>query len=134
MITWDQEQAAIARKKQLELEAAEKKRAEEEVLEVASLMEDAGLHEEAAAVIAAPLETAPISVKKDTPKVTGFSYRSNWKAECVDLKAMLEGWKEGKVPIQAFQADESFLRKQAGALKEAFKGMYPGVKCWDEKV
>ena len=134
MIAWDQEQAAIARKKQLELEAAEKKRAEEEALEVASLMEEAGLTEEAAAVIAAPLETAPIAVKKETPKVAGFSYRSNWKAECVDLKAMLEGWKEGKVPIQAFQADESFLRKQAGALKEAFKGMYPGVKCWDEKV
>ena len=32
MIAWDQEQAAIARKKQLELEAAEKKRAEEEAL------------------------------------------------------------------------------------------------------
>lgn len=134
MIAYDEEQKAIAYKKQIKLEAAEKKRAEEEALEVASLMEDAGLKEEAAAVIAAPLEIAPVAVKKETPKVTGFSYREIWDAEGENLGAMLGGWKEGKVPIQAFQPDNSFLRKQAGALKEAFKGMYPGVKVWSRKV
>ena len=132
MIGYDQEQIAIARKKQLEQEAIERKRAEEEALETASLMEKAGLKEEAAAVLDAPIEMAPVVVKKETPKVEGFSYRSNWKAQCTDLKALVQAVAEGKVPFQALEANTVFLGQQARSLKEAMS--YPGVKVWEEKV
>src|SRR3990167_98003 len=65
MIDYDQAKAAIARKKELELKAAEKKRAEEEVLEVAQLLEDVGDKEAAEELLSKPVEVAPITVVKE---------------------------------------------------------------------
>ena len=134
LIVYDEEQKRIARLEQIRLEAEAKKKAEEEALELATLLEEAGQSEAAAEVIEAPVQVAPIAVQKSTPKIEGFSYRSNWKVEIQSVNAMLMGWKEGKVPSEAFQGDAVFLRSEAMRLKAAAIGRWPGVRCWEEKV
>ena len=134
MINYDQQQAAIARKKQLELEAAEKKRAEEEALEVAQLLQDVGDKEAAEELLSKPVQVAPISIPKETPKVTGFSYREIWKVEVLSVAQALEDWKMGKVPLEAFKCDESYLRQAASHYKDAWIGKYKWLKVWSERV
>ena len=134
MIVYDEEQAAIARKKQLELEAAEKKRAEEEALEVAQLLQDVGDKEAAEELLSKPVEVGPISVPKETPKVTGFSYREIWKVEVLSVIQALEDWNAGKVSFEAFKCDESYLRQEASHYKDAWIGKYKWLKVWSERV
>ena len=131
---YDDEQERITKKKQLELEAAEKKRAEEETLEVAQLLEDVGDKEAAEELLSKPVEVAPIIVVKETPKVTGVSYRKIWKIEVLNVAQALEDWKAGKVPLEAFKCDESYLREAAGHYKEAWIGKFKWLKVWSEKV
>lgn len=134
MISYDEEQKRKARLEQARLEAENKKKAEEEALELASALEEAGQHEAAAEVIGAPVVAAPVVVAPSTPKVEGFKYRDNWKVEIVDVKAMLEGWRDGKVPAEAFLGNPVYLRTEAVRLKEAAVNRWPGVKVWNEKV
>ena len=134
MIVYDQRQAAIARKKQLELEAAEKKRAEEEALEIAQLLHNVGDKEAAEELLNKPVETAPIRVIKETPKVTGFSYRTIYKIEVLNVAQALEDWRAGNVPLEAFRCDESYLREAANHYKEAWVGKFKWLKVWGEKV
>ena len=63
---------------------------------------------------------------KATPRIQGFSSRRIYDAEVTDRAAFLAGIVSGKIPDSAWMPDEQFLRKQAGALKEAMK--WPGVK------
>ena len=88
------------------------------------------MRQEAKEILEAPVTVAPVVAPKLTPKLAGFSYRSVWKAEVISIKAMLEGWKVGKVPAEAFEGNSVFLR----SLKESSVGKYPGIKVCDEKV
>lgn len=132
MIAYDQEQKRLAEKKQIELERQEKERAEQEALEVAELLEAAGAREEAEKVLSEPIKGAPVSVKAGTPKVEGFSYRTNYSAKVTDLPALARAAVAGLVPIQAIQGNEAFLNQQARALKDAFN--YPGCELVKDKV
>mgnify|MGYP001572950115 CR=1 FL=1 len=88
LIAVDEEQRRIAQKKQLELEAAERERAEQEQKEVAALLKAAGDDDAAREVLAEPPKLAPVVVKPATPKVEGLSYRSQWSAEVFDLPSL----------------------------------------------
>ncbi len=134
MIAWDQEQARIARLEQARLEAEAKKKADEEALELATLLEEAGQHEAAAEAIEKP-EVAPVVVEKSTPKVSGFSYRTNFRIEVTNLAALVKAVADGKVNIAALEANTTYLRQQATALKkEAFEKTHPGVIAHEDKV
>ncbi len=132
MIVYDQEQQAIARKKQFELERQEREQAENEVLELAELAEAAGEKELAEELVSKPVEVASIVVEKEVPKVKGFSYRSVWSCEVVDFKALVMAVVEGKAPWEAIQPNEKFLGEQASSLKFAL--MWPGIKVKERKV
>ena len=130
---YDDEQARIARKKELELEAAEKQRAEEEALEVAQLLEDVGDKEAAEELLSKPIEVGPIKVAKETPK-TDDKFRPIWKVEVLSVAQALEDWKAGTVPLEAFKCDESYLRQAASHYKEAWIGKFKWLRVWSERV
>jgi hypothetical protein len=133
-----QEEARRAEEERLLAEAAEldakgNKAAAEALLATAEALETdeaTQMREEAKEILEAPVTAAPVVAPKLTPKLAGFSYRSVWKAEVVSIKAMLEGWKAGKVPTEAFEGNPVFLR----TLKQAAVGKYPGIKVWEEKA
>jgi hypothetical protein len=126
--TNSQEQKRKLDQARLDLEA--KKKAEEQALELAQTLFEAGATDAAAAVLEEPVQVAP-TILPSTPKISGFSKRRIYSAEVVDRGALLSAIHAGIVPQEAWQPDMQFLNKQANALKEALT--WPGVKVvWRE--
>jgi uncharacterized protein YdcH (DUF465 family) len=173
MTVYEQEQARIAREEQARIEKQQKEEAdrlekqrlesvrveEDNRIEAAEALEEAGLHDAAAAlldtpvVVPEPVQTLPppvAVVAPAIPVVKGVSGRANWKgrlcptggpewpAEVSEddlMKAMVELCKaigEGKVPPMAVTLNNSFVNKQAGSMKK--KLAYPGVEVYDDKI
>lgn len=124
MIGYDNEQERLRRL--AEAEAEEKRRKEQEKLEArAEKAEASGNSEKAEALreIAASTVVATPAVTV-APKVTGISSRKTYSAKVVNLMDLVKAVAEGKAPLNALQADQSFLNKMAVAFKENFD--YPG--------
>jgi hypothetical protein len=122
-------QAAERRKREEEeriaREAAEKQ-AEEETLQRAIELAAAGEEEAADAVLEEPIIAAPVVIPASAPKPTGSVTRKNYDIEVTDLKALVAAVAAGKLPLLCISANESFIRNQAKAMKEAFS--MEGVK------
>jgi uncharacterized protein YhaN len=141
MSAWDaeQERLRLAEQKRLEEEArkAEEERRLQEAIEAEEEAKANGLTaqeaaQEAEAVLQEPIYVAPVVIQKTTPKVQGVVFREIWKAQVVDLRALVNAVAAGKAPIQALKADEVFLGQQARSLKSALN--LPGVKSFSERV
>lgn len=88
-ITWDQEQECIRQEEQRRAEAASKKRAEDEALALAAQAEAEGDTETAEAIIAEPVQVAPVLVPRTAPAASRLSAgRTVWFASVVDLKKL----------------------------------------------
>jgi hypothetical protein len=89
LATYDeqQERARLAEEQRLR----ELARQEEETrrLHEAAALERDGAHEEAAAVLEEPIRPAAVLVQKETPKVSGISFRENWSAKVVSLPKLI---------------------------------------------
>lgn len=81
------------------------------------------LREQAAAVV------API-LAPTTPKVSGISTRTAYKAVVTDKLALVKAVAAGTVPLNALDANMAFLNNQARAMKETL--VYPGVAVEQE--
>lgn len=129
MIGFQQEQERIrleaearaqeaARKEREKMEAQAAKAAEKGKVERAE-----ALQQQAAAIV------TPI-LAPTTPKVSGISTRTTYKATVVDKLALIVAVAEGKVPLNALDVNMPFLNNQARAMKETLA--YPGVKVEQE--
>lgn len=123
MIGWTEEQERKRRIEQARLEAQAKKRAEEEALELAAELEKAGLKEQAEEVITEPVRVAPVVAPKTTPKIEGFSYRSNWKFRISDADA---------IPRAYLIPDEKKIGEHVRSMKQATN--IAGIEVYEEKV
>jgi hypothetical protein len=87
----------------------ERKRLEAEAKKVAKTdkVEAARLQEEAAAVV-------PI-IEREVPQAEGFSVRKTWKAEVVNLAALVQEVAAGRAPLTCLEASESGCNKLAVA-------------------
>lgn len=126
LIAYRDEQDRLRKLEQARLELEAKKKAEQDALELAETLAAAGATEAAEAVLDEPIAPAPVILPPATPKVAGFSSRRIYDAAVIDRKAFLQGIIDGKIPDLAWQPDQAFLRKQAGAMKEALT--WPGVR------
>lgn len=123
MIAYDAEQERLRRAEQLRLELEAKQKAEQDNLDLAAIMEKAGLKEEAEQVISEPVRIEPVVLPKATPKIEGFKYRSNWTFKIKD---------ESKIPREYMTPDVTKIGKIVRALKEATN--IPGIETIEEKV
>ncbi len=126
MKAWDDEQERIRQEAQAKAEAAARKAAEDAALAHAANLEKNGDKAAAEAVIAAPVVAAPVFVLKATPGGYGQFTRKTWKAEVVDIMALVKAVAAGQAPIQAIEPNATFLNQQARSLKGALT--YPGVR------
>jgi hypothetical protein len=127
---YQQEQERLRLEEQRRLEEEARKQAEEETLAAARALELEGRHEEAEALVESPYQAAPVVVTSFVPKVAGVSSkpRDNWQVEVTDLKLLVKAVAAGKVPIQAIQANESWLNKMASVMKQEMTRTYPGIR------
>lgn len=80
----------------------------------------ATIAQEAAVVTVAPPSLAMV------PKLAGVSGRMTYSVQVENLMLLVHAIAEGKAPIEAVQANTSFLGQQARAFKKAGE-LYPGV-------
>lgn len=132
MLKFDDEQARIAR--EAAAKEAERVRKEQEALAAkAAKLEASGkteqadaMRENAAAIVAAPVAVAePVST-------AGTSKRTIYSAKVTDLMALVKAVADGRAPLNVLAPDQKVLDGMARALKDAFKGQYPGVELVTE--
>lgn len=78
----------------------------------------------------APMAPAPVVVPNAVPGGFGTFTRKVWKAEVVDLIALVKAVADGKVPITAIEANATFLNTQARAMRTTMN--YPGVRAFEQ--
>lgn len=123
MIAYEEERRQIQRREQARLDAEAKRKAEEEALDLAAELEKAGLKQEAEEVISEPVQAAPVVAPKTTPKIEGFSYRSNWKWRVTNAAL---------IPREYLTTDDV---KISGIVRAAKKlTNIPGIEVYEEKV
>lgn len=120
---------AEARRVQKEKEDTEKRERDQ----VAELLRSAGADDEAEKIASKPVEQIKIVVPKETPEVEGLSYRNDWKADCVDLLAVVKAIAAGEAPIDAVQINQQFINSKATDLK-AETMLWGGVKIFSVRT
>lgn len=110
------------REEQRRREEELRKQEEERKLQEAVAAEEAGEQERAEAIIEKPVEVTPVTVQKDTPKVQGMHFRTNWRFRVVD---------ETKVPRQYLVLDMSKIGKEVRDKKD--KTDIPGIEAYPDK-
>jgi hypothetical protein len=130
MITFQMEQDRIRREQ--EAKAREQAEKERQKLEAkAAKLDDKGKTEQAeelrnqAAVIPTPVVTV------ETPRVSGISTRTTYRAEVTDVDALVAAVAAGKVPKLAILPNDKFLNEQARSYKSALN--WPGVKVVEDQ-
>lgn len=127
MGVWEDEQERVRRETQRVADEAARKMAEEQALAEAEAHERAGDSAAAAAVLEQPMQPPPVAVRSAVPKGYGTFTRKIWRAEIVDLMALVKAVAAGKAPLQALEANMVFLNNQARVMNDSFS--CPGVKA-----
>jgi hypothetical protein len=132
-ISWDAVQEAKRREEQARLEAEARKRAEDEQLALAAQLEKEGDQETAEAVLAEPVQVAPVVVQRTAPAATRLSAgRSVWSAEVTNLMALVKAVAEGRQPITLLEPNMTALNGMARSLKSSLS--IPGVRAVERKA
>lgn len=133
MIAFRDEEERKQKEEQARLDAEARKRAEDEQLALAAQLEAEGDKETANAIIAEPVQVAPVAVQKTAPAASRLSAgRSVWSAEVVSLLSLVKAIAEGKQPITLIEPNMTALNGMARSLKGALA--IPGVKAVERKV
>lgn len=125
LVAWEieQEKKRIAEQERI---AAQIKRQEEEAkLAVAVELEEGGNKAAAEAVLDQPVVMPAVELPKTTA-VKGISYRDQYSAVVIDMKAFVAAVAAGTIPMEAITPNGPFLNNQAKAFKGALN--YPGVE------
>lgn len=85
------------------------------------MAEQCGNKEEAAAIMEAPVQAAPVVIPKAVPKVTGMSIRDNWKFRVTNEKL---------IPREYLKVDEVKIGQVVRALKSSTN--IPGIETYNE--
>jgi len=129
---YDQEQINVRRKAEIDAREVARKAEEDNRMTVAAELERDGRHDEAAAVIDAPMEI-PIVPQQPDPDDKLQSYRDNWTAEVFDLGALI---KYVAANLDAYgpllEPCDTSLNSLARALKSAMN--IPGVKAVNKRI
>lgn len=120
---YDTEQKRLANLEALRLQAEQRKRDDNEKMQLAELAEKAGETALAAEILDTPSTAPVVVVQKDVPKVSGLSYREDWKFEVTDHKL---------IPREYLMIDDSKIGKIVRALKQTTN--IPGIRVFTVKV
>jgi len=140
LLAYEEQQEQIRYEQEQALQAEAQRRAEAVTLAAAAAMElqanatgDAVLKQEAADILDQPIEALAVSVASAMPKVSGVSYRDNFKAHPdVDVKALARAVADGAAPVTFLMPNMTAINQFA----RATQGAQPvaGVKFVNERI
>lgn len=123
---WNQEKRRVKEEAdRIAREQAEAK-AREDLLARAVELEMGGETEQAEALLEEPVENHVVTVQTRITRVPGQVIKPTYSATVTNLLELVKAVAEGKAPLQALKADESYLNKKASLDKEGFS--VPGCK------
>jgi hypothetical protein len=131
MASYHEEQERKRRAEELRLQEIARKQEEDARLQEAEAAEKDGMHEEANAILDAPVVLPKVVVPVATPKISGVAFRETWAAEVVNAELLFKAVMEKKVPMSAISINLTFLNQQARSLKAEMN--YPGVRTFAVK-
>lgn len=118
----------------------ERERLEAEQLALAEQAEAAGATEEAEAIVSAPVKVASVPALPPPAPVaapvvasaapSSVQFRDNWKAEVVDLRALVRAVATGEAALRFLQASSTNLNDWARQVRE--EKMMHGVKIYND--
>jgi hypothetical protein len=115
------------KRREAEARAQEVARKERERLEAqAAKAAEKGKVEKAEALQAAAASVIAPTIAPTVQKIAGISTRTTYRAEVVDKMELVKAVAAGTVPLNALDANMTFLNNQARAMKDTLA--YPGVK------
>lgn len=123
MVMYQAEQDRIASRKEEELRAQLRKKAEDEQLALAEALDRDGQKEEAEMVLQETVQVAPVVVAPEVPRVSGVSFREVWKFRIVN---------KDQIPRDYLMPDETKLGQYARMQKDGAK--MSGVEFYMEKT
>ena len=91
-----------------------------------------GLLQEAESILEQPIEAPVVSVEKTVPKVTGVTYRDNWKAHPqIDIKALAAAIGNGTAPLAFLTPNMTAINQYA----RATQGTHPidGIRWFNDR-
>lgn len=138
LLAWETEQERIRREQEQRLQLEAQRIAETVTLDAAAALErdahgDAGMLQEAADLLAQPIDTPVVSVATSMPKVQGVVYRDQWKAhQDIDVKALAAAVAAGTAPVTFLIPNLSALNNYARATQGAQP--VPGVKWFNDRT
>lgn len=135
-LTWydEQEKKRLDDERKAREEADAKAKKEKEKLEARAQKAEAKGDTEKAEDLRDQAQTVqvPAAPVEPTAKVAeGQSIREVWKAELLDLEALVKAVAAGRAPISFLQADMVAINKQAKATKDTMK--FDGIRFFAEK-
>lgn len=139
LLAYEQQQEDLRRAEEARLQREAQARAEALVLEAAAAMErdghasgDDALVQEAADLIAQPVEAPAVSVKSSVPKVQGVVYRDNWKAHPeIDVKKLAAAIVAGVAPASFLTPNMTAINQWARATQGTQD--CPGVRVFNDR-
>ena len=82
-----------------------------------------------------PEVVAAVAEAPKVPEVAGQHLRKVWKIEVTDLPALMKGVLAGKVPVEAVQANETFIGQAAQEARNGNSELaWPGVRVYFDEV
>src|SRR5258707_2103010 len=126
MIGWEAEQDRIRNEEQDRIDNENRKKAEDNQIRMAEFAEKSGDSKKAQAIINATLQSMPVILPKNTPKISGHTVRTLWDAEVFDLQALIEAVAQGKVPRTLLIMNANAMREFASSTKGTVE--IPGVR------
>lgn len=129
--TYADEERKRRQREELQRQAAARQAEEDERLHQAELLEQAGETEEAERVLEEePPPPPPPTRASVTPKATGISVRTTWKAEVVSLRKLCEAIVEGRVPESAVMPNTTVINGCARSMQKDFN--WPGCRLQEQ--
>lgn len=117
-------------KKQLEVDELESKlriQAEDAQIKMAEEATAQGLGEVAESILETPVTLPSIPL---APDIDGIGTRKNLKIEVFDLKALARAVADSRIPVQAIDANEQFIKQEARRKGSLFS--CPGIRVYFE--
>lgn len=140
LIAWETEQEKVRQVEERRLQELARQEAETRTLEAAAALEreadltnNPELRQEAADILAQPIEAPVVSVGKLTPKVQGIVYRDNWKAHPeINIRNLAAAVAAGHAPVSFLMPNMTAINQWARATQGG--QIIDGIRVFNDRL
>jgi len=131
ILNYEREQERIRKEAERKAQELARKEAEDRQIAEAEALEEAGQPEAAEAALIRPVTPHTVNISRPN-RPSGISTSKKWRAEVVDLSALVKAVAEGKAPLSYLEANTKKLNQ--AALAQGDEMNVPGVRVYEDMI